>query len=111
MEFPIVPSSLVKLTSVFLASLLVSTVWVTVTLFTSGSSLCLADGSLGTLTSMERFIHGWSLAFSLACSMWIIVIGIKGYRHRPKVDKVVLEALVEGMSKNPGLERTEACSE
>lgn len=111
LEFPIVPRSLVKLTSAFLVTVFCSVTWITVTMFTSGETLCyVGDQPIGALTTLQRFAYGWSLAFSLGCTLWIIVLGSRGYRRGPRVDAKVLDAIVEGMSKNPGIEGTDGCS-
>lgn len=104
LDFPIVPPSLVKLTATFLGVLFVSTVWVVVTLFTGDGRLCTRENQqVGPPNTLGRFVNGWALVFSLLCTLWIIVVGIRGYRQGPKVDKEVLDAIVEGMSQNPKL--------
>lgn len=108
LDFPIVPPPIVKLTAVFLLTCLVTTVWITVGFF-------LGDPwddtqSAASLSALERTIYGSSLIYSLSCTLWIINVGIKGYRHGPKVDEVVLEAIVRGMVEKTPVEPPEEVS-
>jgi hypothetical protein len=105
LDFPIVPPPLVKLTAVFLAACFVVTAWITVVLFASDEPL-MASSPVGVLGPITRTVYGASLVYALSCTLWIINVGIKGYRHGPKVDQVVLEAIVRGLAENTAVEPT-----
>lgn len=105
LDFPIVPPALVKLTAAFLFACLATVTWVTIRLFFLGEAW--DHEPIGMLSPWERTAYGTSLVYALSCSLWIINTGLKGYRHGPKVDTGVLEAIVSGMHDNPEIRPVE----
>lgn len=112
-EFPIVPPKLIRLTATFLALIFGATIWITAKLLLTDQPLCTTDNSppVGALTAWERTTYGWAIVLSLTCTLWIINIGQRRYRHGPRVDPVLLEAIVEGMVQNPGIEPHDGAEE
>lgn len=106
LDFPIVPPSLVWLTSFFLLACFATTLWITGDLLIGENALCNQENNkpVGLLTPWERTIFGTSLVYSLSCCLWIISMGTKGYRHGPKVDSSVLDAIVAGMAQNESVD-------
>lgn len=113
LEFPIVPPPLVILTTMFLVASFLSTVWITAGLLLGNNALCsnAEPAPIGALTAWERTIFGASLIYALSCTLWIINVGLKGYRHGPKVDTGVLDAIVQGMLENPEVQPHEEIDE
>lgn len=102
LDFPIVPPPLVKLTALFLIACFASTSWITIRLFFG--DVPWDTPPIGALTPWERMVYGTSLVYALSCCLWIINTGLKGFRNGPKVDTVVLNAIVEGMVANESIE-------
>lgn len=103
LDFPIVPPPIVKLTGFFLAACFAVTLWITVGYFidVEWGPNTPAD----VLSPVERTIYGSSLIYALSCTLWIINVGLKGYRHGPKVDSVVLDAIVQGMTESDRIDK------
>ena len=103
LDFPIVPPPLVKLTATFLALLFATVVWINVAFVIDAGW---DDSPAGGLTVWERTVYGAMLVYALSCTLWIINVGIKGYRNGPKVDTSVLDAIVQGMIENKSIEES-----
>lgn len=102
LDFPIVPPPLVKLTGAFLALCFAATLWITFTLFFGDPGVCHNGvGPVGVLSAWERTVYGTTIVYALSCALWIINLGLKGYRNGPRVDTAVLNAIVSGMAVNP----------
>lgn len=106
LEFPIVPPKLVRLTAAFLALCFATTTWITAKLLLGDNPMCATDNSppIGAITAWERTTYGWAIILSLACTLWIINIGLKSYRQGPRVDPELLDAIIDGMAGNTNIE-------